>query len=164
MKNLARKKVAVMNMPAILKRLQNIENLKSVVLYNGVECEDILTEINDSKDIVALSAWRIIKELSKEYFMIIIPRTVIDEINDVATESTRRILRSALLNCNVIITDYTYDNEIFDFARNTSKKFKCPVDIITYDADFNTQCVVTVFRAQGCFIKVQKSEEKEDDK
>lgn len=147
MKNLARKKVAVMNMPAILKRLQNIDNLSKechmASLYNGVEYKDILTEINDIKDIIALSAWRIIKELSKEYFMIIIPRTAIDEINDAATESTRRILRSALLNCNVIITDYAYDNEneIFDFARNTSKKFKCPVDIITYDADFNTQCV-----------------------
>ncbi len=149
MKNLARKKVAVISIPAVLKRLQNIDNLSKechmASLYNGVECEDILTEINNIKDIVALSAWRIIKELSKEYFMIIIPRTAIDEINDAATESTRRILRSALLNCNVIITDYTYDNEIFDFARNTSKKFKCPVDIITYDADFDTQCVVTVF-------------------
>lgn len=93
---------------------------------------------------------QLIEELSKEYSKVVVPQTVIDELDNIKDRNTNglapkawQLIRSIGSNENVIIRDYTgkeddinNDGKIVDIAVKASEEFNCPVDIITYDAGF----------------------------
>ena len=82
---------------------------------------------------VALKSLHTIIELGKEYKFVVVPKTVVDKINNTNKQLRSQFFRIFLMNSNVIIRDYIDDNRMFDFAMDASKEFKCPVDIISYD-------------------------------
>ena len=118
--------IAVINKSAILKKLRNINIEKS----NQVIVSQ--TEIDRNKNAIAESVCWIIEALTKIYYLVIIPKAVVDEIIDAATESTHLIFKRILSTYNIIISDEPCD-DIFDFAHNVYEEFKCSVDIIPYD-------------------------------
>lgn len=93
---------------------------------------------------------QLIDELSKEYSHVIVPKIVIDELDNIKDHNINnlaakawQILRSIGSSPNVLTRDYvgeyTDDNNdvrIIAVARAASEKFNCVVDIITYDAGF----------------------------
>lgn len=98
---------------------------------------------DESKDVHVQRVWKFIEDSSKVYGMVIIPKTVFDELNDVTEQTKRQILRNSLSRYNVIVKHYSSD-DIFVFARNAAIEFHCPVDIITYDTHVGTQIKYTV--------------------
>lgn len=93
---------------------------------------------------------QLIDELSKAYSRVIIPKIVVDEldnikdhnINGLATKAWQ-ILKSIGGNTNVITMDYTgeetddnNDCKIIGVAEQAAEEFNCEVDLITYDAGF----------------------------
>lgn len=93
---------------------------------------------------------QLIEELSKEYSKVVVPQTVMDELDDIKDRNINnlaakawQLIRSIGSNENVIIRDYSgndskknNDGKIVDIAVKVSVEFNCPVDIITYDAGF----------------------------
>ena len=106
-------KVAVVDIPTILK---------------------FLHKYYVNKNMVAQQVWQIIEDLSKKYDIVIIPTTAIDKLNDVTEETKRQIRKDVLSKYNIIVRHYS-SHDIFVFAKNVSKEFKCPVDVIRYDLD-----------------------------
>lgn len=120
------KTIAVINNPAMLKKLCNIEKLNKES-DRGVMPQALMINM------IAESACRIIEELTKIYYLVVIPQAVIDEIHYATTESTRQIFKKVLsTRKNIIISDKPCD-DIFDFADNVYEEFGCSVDIIPYD-------------------------------
>lgn len=93
---------------------------------------------------------QLIDELSKEYSKVIVPKIVIDELDNIKDHNINglaakawQILRSISTNTNVITKDYAGDNseenndsKIIAIARAASEEYNCEVDIITYDTGF----------------------------
>jgi len=93
---------------------------------------------------------QLIDELSKEYSKVVVPRIVIDELDNIKDHSPRdlasrawQILRSIGSNQNVITMEYNgddsganNDSKIIAVAEDVAERFHCSVDIITYDAGF----------------------------
>ena len=93
---------------------------------------------------------QLIDELSKEYSKVIVPRVVIDELDNIKDHNINglaakawQILRSISTNANVITKDYegdspddNNDSKIIAIARAASEEYNCEVDIITYDTGF----------------------------
>lgn len=96
---------------------------------------------------------QLIDELSKEYSRVVVPKIVIDELDNIKDHNTNslaskawQILKSIGSNHNVITMDYTgedidcnNDSKIIDVAEKAAVKFNCSVDIITYDAGFSAR-------------------------
>ena len=94
---------------------------------------------------------QIIDELNKEYSKVVIPKVVIDELDNIKNHNAgslgRRaweIIRSIGTNTKTLQREYTGDpNEknndcrIIHIAREVSDEFGCEVDIITNDADYS---------------------------
>ena len=103
---------------------------------------------DESKDIHIQRVWKFIEDSSKEYAMVIIPKTAFDELNDATEQTKRQILRDLffLSKYNIIVRHYTSDN-IFLFAKNAAIEFNCPVEIITCDTHVGKpiMCTVKVF-------------------
>ena len=153
MNNRMKRKVAVINKSVILKRLRSIEELSK-------KCNTVIipqTELDKINDVIVVSILRVIENLSKEYTIVIIPQTVFEEIFYATTESTRQLLKTTLSNDKVVIKDYVGDYDIFDFAKNASKEFKCPVDIIT--CDFNPSPQVECTQVKYTFIFKKENNE-----
>ena len=94
---------------------------------------------------------QLIDELSKEYSHVIVPKVVIDELNNIKDHNSSnalasrawQILRSIGANTNVLRRDYSgeapvanNDDIIIAVAQAASEELNCVVDIITYDTDF----------------------------
>lgn len=93
---------------------------------------------------------QLIDELSKEYSRVIVPKTVIDELDYIKDHNVNglapkawQILRSISSNRNVLTrdcppvdSDDNNDARIIAVARSASEEFNCSVDIITYDTGF----------------------------
>jgi len=93
---------------------------------------------------------QLIDELSKEYSHVIVPKTVIDELDNIKDHNLNnlaarawQILRSIGTNKNVLTRDCqredvddNNDARIIAVARKVSEEFNCAVDIITYDTGF----------------------------
>lgn len=98
-----------------------------------------------------LNNTQLIDELSKEYSQVIIPKTVIDELDHIKNRNAgslgRRaweIIRSIGSDAKTLQRDYTGDPSeknndcrIIYIAREVSDEFGCEVDIITNDADYS---------------------------
>lgn len=138
MKDQMKMKVSIVDMSAILKFLQ---------------------KIYVDKDIIAQREWQIIEDLSKEYDTVIIPITSLNEmvVDNSDVQLRKQILRNLfnygtkplMSKQGVIVRNYSQD-DIFEFAKNTSTEFNCPVDVITYDTSVDTrlQYVVTSFQKE----------------
>lgn len=114
-----------------------------------------------------LKKLQLIEDLSKEYSMVIIPQTVIDELDNIKDKNTKglapkawQILRSISANANIIIRDYTgnddtvnNDGKILDIAKKASEEFNCPVDIITYDTGFAARLSGTDTAVSALFLE-----------
>ena len=93
---------------------------------------------------------QLIDELSKEYSKVVVPRIVIDELDNIKDHSPQtlasrawQILRSIGSNQNVITMEYrgddseaNNDSKIIAVAEDAMEQFHCSVDIITYDTGF----------------------------
>ena len=93
---------------------------------------------------------QLIDELSKEYSKVVVPRIVIDELDNIKDHSPQtlasrawQILRSIGSNQNVITMEYSgddseanNDSKIIAVAEDVMEQFHCSVDIITYDTGF----------------------------
>ena len=93
---------------------------------------------------------QLIDELSKEYSKVVVPRIVIDELDNIKDHSPQtlasrawQILRSIGSNQNVITMEYrgndseaNNDSKIIAVAEDVMEQFHCSVDIITYDTGF----------------------------
>lgn len=93
---------------------------------------------------------QLIDELSKEYSKVVVPRIVIDELDNIKDHSPQalasrawQILRSIGSNQNVITMEYSgddseanNDSKIIAVAEDAMEQFHCSVDIITYDTGF----------------------------
>lgn len=96
---------------------------------------------------------QLIDELSKEYSMVVVPKVVVDELDNIKDYNTKnlapkawQILKSMGNNTNVIVKDYTgedttynNDSKIIDIAEKAAMKFHTTVDIITYDTGFSAR-------------------------
>lgn len=94
---------------------------------------------------------QLIEELSKEYSRVVVPKIVIDELDNIKNRNAgslgRRaweIIRSIGSGTNTLQRDYTGDSsednndcKIIHIAREISVEFGCEVDIITNDADYS---------------------------
>lgn len=110
---------------------------------------------------------QLIEDLSKEYSTVIIPQIVINELDNIKDRNTKglaskawQILRSIDYNTNVIIRDYTGDEEgvnndskILDIAKKASVEFNCPIDIITYDTGFGARLSGTDTAVRALFLE-----------
>ena len=92
---------------------------------------------------------QLIDELSKEYSHVIVPKIVIDELDNIKDHNINglapkawQILRSISTNSNVKPKEYEGDSndnndvKIIAIARAASIEYSCEVDIITYDTGF----------------------------
>lgn len=93
---------------------------------------------------------QLIDELSKEYSRVIVPKVVIDELDNIKDNNVNhlaskawQILRGIGSNPNVLMRDCKSDSpddnndtRIIAVARAASEEFHCGVDIITYDTGF----------------------------
>lgn len=93
---------------------------------------------------------QLIDELSKEYSHVVIPKIVVDELDNIKDHNTNglaskawQLLKSIGGNPNVISMDYTgeetddnNDCKIIGVAEQAAEEFSCEVDLITYDAGF----------------------------
>lgn len=93
---------------------------------------------------------QLIDELSKEYSRVVVPKVVVDELDNIKDRNTNglatkawQILKSIGSNSNVIARDYrgedtdcNNDSKIIDVAEKAAAEFNCKVDVITYDAGF----------------------------
>ena len=93
---------------------------------------------------------QLIDELSKEYSHVIVPRIVIDELDNIKDHNVHglapkawQILRSIGSNSNIETRecrdehhDDNNDARIISVARAAAEEFNCEVDVITYDAGF----------------------------
>ena len=93
---------------------------------------------------------QLIDELSKEYSRVIIPKIVVDELDNIKDHNTNglaskawQLLKSIGGNENVITMDYTgeetddnNDCKIIGVAEQAAEEFSCEADLITYDAGF----------------------------
>lgn len=98
-----------------------------------------------------LNNTQLIDELSKEYSRVVIPKVVIDELDNIKNRNAgslgRRaweIIRSIGSGAKTLQRDYTGDPDeknndcrIIHIAREVSDEFGCEVDIITNDADYS---------------------------
>lgn len=96
---------------------------------------------------------QLIDELSKEYSRVIVPKIVIDELDNIKDHNTNglatkawQILKSIGANSNVVTKNYTgedagcnNDSKIIDIAEKSAIEFNCVIDIITYDASFSAR-------------------------
>lgn len=96
---------------------------------------------------------QLIDELSKEYSRVIVPKVVVDELDNIKDNNTHglatkawQILKSIGTSKNVITRDYTGDSlddnndcKIIYIAEKAASEFSCEVDIITYDAGFSAR-------------------------
>lgn len=96
---------------------------------------------------------QLIDELSKEYSHVIVPKIVIDELDNIKDHNLNglaakawQILRSISTNLNVNTRDYVgdssdenNDSKIVAIARAASVEYNCEVDIITYDTGFSAR-------------------------
>lgn len=94
---------------------------------------------------------QLIEELSKEYSHIVIPKTVIDELDNIKNRTKSalgrkawEIIKSIGNDETTLKRDYTGDPReknndcrIIHIAREVSQEFGCQVDIITNDADYS---------------------------
>lgn len=92
---------------------------------------------------------QLIDELSKEYSHVIVPKIVIDELDNIKDHNINglapkawQILRSISTNSNVKPKEYEGDSndnndvKIIAIARAAAIEYSCEVDIITYDTGF----------------------------
>jgi len=93
---------------------------------------------------------QLIDELSKEYSHVIVPKIVVDELDDIKDHNKNglaskawQLLKSIGGNSNVITMDYTgektddnNDCKIIGVAEQAAEKYNCKADLITYDAGF----------------------------
>lgn len=114
-----------------------------------------------------LKKMQLIEDLSREYSTVIIPRIVIDELDNIKDKNTKglaskawQILRSISSNTNVITRDYTGDDDginndgkILNIAKKASEEFNCPVDIITYDTGFAARLSGTDTAVRALFLE-----------
>lgn len=110
---------------------------------------------------------QLIEDLSREYSMVIIPQTVIDELDNIKDRNTNglapkawQILRGISTNANIIIRKYAgkngtvnNDSKILDIAEKASEEFCCPVDIITYDTGFSARLKGTDTAVRALFLE-----------
>lgn len=96
---------------------------------------------------------QLIDELSKEYSRVVVPKVVVDELDNIKDRNTNglatkawQILKSIGYNSNVITRDYrgedtdcNNDSKIIDVAEKAAAEFNCKVDVITYDAGFDAR-------------------------
>ena len=96
---------------------------------------------------------QLIDELCKEYSRIIIPKIVVDELDNIKDHNTKRLaskawqlLKSIGANTDVITMDYTgeetddnNDCKIIGVAEQAAEKYSSEVDLITYDAGFTAR-------------------------
>lgn len=94
---------------------------------------------------------QLIDELNKEYSKVVIPKIVIDELNNIKnrrkgslSKKAWEIIRDIGIGSNIIKREYTgnpneknNDLKIIDIAKNVSNEFGSKVDIITNDADYS---------------------------
>lgn len=111
--------IAIIDTSAIMKFLHRNEN-------------------NESKDIHVQRVWQIIEDLNKDYAIVIIPQTAIDELNDATEETKRQILRNILSKYNIIVKHYSSD-DIFEVAQNAVIEFGREVEIVTWDTHVGTR-------------------------
>lgn len=93
---------------------------------------------------------QLIDELCKEYSRVIIPKIVVDELDNIKDHNTKglaskawQLLKSIGGNANVITMDYTgeeiddnNDCKIIGVAERAAVEYSCEADLITYDAGF----------------------------
>ena len=93
---------------------------------------------------------QLIDELCKEYSHVIIPKIVVDELDNIKDHNTNglaskawQLLKSIGGNVNVITMDYTgeetddnNDCKIIGVAEKAAEEYSCEADLITYDAGF----------------------------
>ena len=93
---------------------------------------------------------QLIDELCKEYSRVIIPKIVIDELDNIKDHNINglaskawQLLKSIGGNMNVLTMDYTgektddnNDCKIIGVAEQAAEKYSCEADLITYDAGF----------------------------
>lgn len=93
---------------------------------------------------------QLIDELCKEYSRVIIPKIVVDELDNIKDHNTKglaskawQLLKSIGGNANVITMDYTgeeiddnNDCKIIGVAERAAEEYSCEADLITYDAGF----------------------------
>lgn len=95
---------------------------------------------------------QLIDELNKEYSRVIIPKVVVDELDDIKNLSSNttlakkawEIIRGIGYGEKTILMEYTgtqqdvnKDCKIISIARDASAKYNCNVDIITEDTDYS---------------------------
>lgn len=101
---------------------------------------------------------QLIDELNKEYSKVVIPQTVLNELDNIkngkkktidkkkrAMDSKKawEIIKSIGSNENITIREYTgntnekNDCKIIDIAKKASEEFGCEVDVITNDVDYS---------------------------
>lgn len=96
---------------------------------------------------------QLIDELSKEYSRVVVPKVVVDELDNIKDNNSNglatkawQILKSIGDNKNIIMKEYVgqdkdcnNDSKIIDIAERAADEFNCTVDIITYDAGFSAR-------------------------
>lgn len=95
---------------------------------------------------------QLIDELNEEYSRVIIPKVVVDELDDIKNLSSNtslakkawEIIRGIGYGEKTILMEYTgtqqddnKDCQIISIARDASAKYSCNVDIITEDTDYS---------------------------
>jgi len=94
---------------------------------------------------------QLIDELNKEYSRVIIPKIVVDELDNIKNKNSGplgrkawEVLRGISYGDRTILMDYTGDNseenedcKIIYIAQMASEQYHCKVDIITEDTDYS---------------------------